>query len=476
MIASLVLLAALAGPADDVATLSKEVDALKKAVADTASQRTVADLEARLERLAGELEKVRARNASDDDVRRAVDSLQVQVTDLERRVSSLRVRGDDTASGFPAGSHAAYDEGFTLRGNDEAMFLRFNAYAQVRYEGIDVEDARETANASDRSTFTLPRTRLEMTGTAFSPQLAYRLLVDFTQSPAILDAWAEWTPRTWLAVRAGRFKVPFSRQRTVAENRFQLTDRAEVTNEFTPDRDIGVELGTTLFDGRLQALVAMQNGSRLLNANDNIDFGYAAHVIFEPLGPLSERDEGDAEDVQQPLVSFGGSFLYNLLPTDAAKIGLSEDVDGDGKVDNVAEWEAGAELAARWRGASLQAELFYRNLDYGKAPPTVNLAGLDRTSTWGTYVQAGYFVVPHKLEVAGRYGYSQPTSFGLDPSLRTAVPADQHEVTAGISYLIVGRSLKLQLEYSHFEGDNIPELHGLSRTSSRIRAQLQVGF
>ena len=475
MIASLVLLAALAGPADDVATLSKEVDALKKAVSEAASQRTVADLEARIERLSGELAQTRARNASDDDIRRAVDSLQAQVTDLERRVASLRVRGDDTASGFPAGSHAAYDEGFTLRGNDEGMFLRFNAYAQIRYEGIDVEDARETANASDRSTFTLPRTRLEMTGTAFTPQLAYRLLVDFTQSPEILDAWAEWTPHPWLAVRAGRFKTPFSRQRLVAENKFELTDRAQVTDEFTPDRDIGVQLGTTLLDGRLHAQVAMQNGSRGLT-NDNIDFGYAAHVTIEPLGTLTGRDEGDAEDVQQPLVSIGGSFLYNLLPTDAAKIGLSQDVDGDGKVDNVAMWEGGAELAARWRGASLQAELFYRNLDYGKAPPTVNSAGVDRQTSWGTYVQAGYFVLPRRLEVAGRYGYSQPVSFGLDASLRTAVPAERHEVTAGISYLIVGRSLKLQLEYSYFEDDNVPELHGLSRISSRVRAQLQVGF
>src|SRR5262245_51926498 len=127
MITSFLLLALLAGPADDVATLQKEVDALKKAVADTASQRSVADLEARLERLSAELAQTRARNASDDDLRRAVDSLQAQVAELERRLASLRVRNEDVASGFPAAAHAAYEEGFTLRGNDEGLLLRINA-------------------------------------------------------------------------------------------------------------------------------------------------------------------------------------------------------------------------------------------------------------------------------------------------------------------------------------------------------------
>jgi len=470
MIASLVLLAALAGP-DDVATLSKEVDALKKAVADAASQRSVADLEARLERLSAELAQTRARNASDDDVRRSVDSLQAQVSELERRVASLRVRSDDSASGFPAGSHAAYDEGFTLRGNEDGLLLRFNAYAQIRYEGVNIED-HETANASDRSTFTLPRTRLEMTGNAFSPQLAYRLLFDFTQSPVIQDAWAEWTPRTWLAIRAGRFKTPFSRQHLVAENKYGLTDRSDADDAFRPDRDVGLQLATALWDGRVHAQVALQNGSRGLT-NDNIDFAYAAHLTFEPLGALNGRDEGDAEWSESPLVSIGGSFLYNLLATDAAKIGLSQDVDGDGKVDNVAMWEGGAELAARWRGSSLQTELFYRDFDYGKAPPTV---GAGRQTSWGGYVQAGYFILPRRLELAARYGYSQPVNFGLDASLRPAVPAEHHEGTGGISYLIVGRSLKLQAEYSYFEDENVPELQGKSRSSYRVRAQLQVGF
>ena len=472
MITSLVLLAALAGPADDLATLAKEVEAVKKAVAESASQRSVAELEARLERLSAELAQTRERNATDADVRRVIDSLQVQVAELERRVASLRVRSEDVASGFPAGAHASYEEGFTLRGNDEGLLLRLNAWTQVRFEATDVEDARETANASDHSTFTLPRTRLDLSGNAFLPQLAYRFFVDLAQSPSLLEAWAEWSPRPWLALRAGRFQTPFSRQHLVAENRFQLTDRADATDAFRPDRDLGLQAGTTLWDGRFRAQVAMQNGSRGL-ANDNIDFAYSAHVVVDPLGAMSSSSEGDAEGSETPLVSIGASLLYNLLPTDAAQVGLSPDVDGNGKLDNVALWEAGAELAARWRGASLQGELFYRRLDYGAAPSTV---GPDRLTTWGGYAQAGYFVLPHRIEIAARYSYAQPIAFELDSSLRPAVPEVHHEVTGGASYLIVGRAIRLHAEYSYLEDENVPEIGGHSRPSKRVRFQLQVGF
>jgi phosphate-selective porin OprO and OprP len=475
MIASLVLLAALAGPADDVATLSKEVDALKKAVSDAASQRSVAELEARIERLSAELAQTRARNATDEDVRRSIDSLSAQVAELDRRVASLRVHNEDTASGFPASAHAGYDEGFTLRGNDDGLLLRINAYAQFRYEGIGVEDSRETANASDVSTFTLPRARLDLTGNAYFPQLTYRFLVDFTRSPSILDAWADWTPRPWISIRAGNFKPPFSRQRQADSNRLQMTERANATTEFAPRRELGVEAGTSLWDNRVHFAAAIQNGNPG-PVNDNIDFAYAARFTIDPLGYIPDRDEGDAEYSESPLVSVGGSFLYNLLPTDAARIGLSPDVDGNGKLDNVAEWEAGAEMAARWRGASIQSELFYRNLDFGKAPPTVNQAGIDRQTTWGTYVQAGYFVVPRRLEIAARYSFAQPIDFGLDLTLRPTVPAENHEATFTITHLIVGRMIKIQAEYSFLEQDNVPELHGLSRSANRIRAQLQVGF
>jgi hypothetical protein len=182
------------------------------------------------------------------------------------------------------------------------------------------------------------------------------------------------------------------------------------------------------------------------------------------------RDEGDAEGTPRPLVSVGGSFLYNLAPTDAALVGLPTDVDGDGKLDNVAIWKWGADLAARWRGASLQAELFWRRLDYGAAVPTT------RRSSFGAYAQAGYFILPHRLSADARYSYAQPIGLGLDTTERAAVASEQHEATFGLSYLFFGRLVKAQVEYSYLEDEAVPEVGGGSRKSNRARAQLQFGF
>jgi len=277
--------------------------------------------------------------------------------------------------------------------------------------------------------------------------------------------------RGCLAVRAGRLQTPFSRQWLVAEDRFQLADRSDATELFRPDRDLGVQVRFAPGPGRVQVSAALMNGSALpATRNDNLDFAYVARLTVQPWGAVPP-DEGDAEDVQHPLVAVGGSFLYNLVPTDAALVGLPTDVDGDGRIDNVAIWQAGAEAAARFRGASLEAELFYRRYDFGAAQ------SIEKLTYWGAYGQAGYFLLPRRLEVAGRYSWAQPSRFGLSSDARRLVGAAHHETTLGGSYLFAGRALKAQLEYSYLVDDEVPALPGAaSRYSHRVRVQLQLAF
>ena len=62
----------------------------------------------------------------------------------------------------------------------------------------------------------------------------------------------------------------------------------------------------------------------------------------------------------------------------------------------------------------------------------------------GFYLQAGYFVIPEKLELAARYSYVDPDNpNSIDDN-------DQQEVTGGISYYLYGHNLKLQANYSFF--------------------------
>jgi hypothetical protein len=254
----------------------------------------------------------------------------------------------------------------------------------------------------------------------------------------------------------------------VAESRFQLVDRSDATELFRPDRDYGVQAAFAVWDDRLRAVVAVTNGARQ-SQNDNIDFAYSARVVCEPLGPLAPG-EGDAEWSDTLMVAIGASFLYDLVPTDAASLGLPADIDGDGRIDNVGVWQAGAEIAGRWHGASIAAEVFHRTLDYGGAETAT------RKSTVGTYAQAGYFLVPRRLELAARYSFAQPSGFGLDATTRAALGTEHHEATFGSSYLLFGRDVKAQLEYSYLVDTDVPENGHRDRASHRIRAQIQLAF
>ena len=66
----------------------------------------------------------------------------------------------------------------------------------------------------------------------------------------------------------------------------------------------------------------------------------------------------------------------------------------------------------------------------------------------GFFVQGGYFVIPKKLEIAGRYeliDYGRNHPEGGTPGL-----VDNHcSYTAGLNYFLHGRDHKIQINYKH---------------------------
>ncbi len=117
----------------------------------------------------------------------------------------------------------------------------------------------------------------------------------------------------------------------------------------------------------------------------------------------------------------------------------------------------GFDAAFKWRGLSVQGEYFGGKGEGQNLGRTVHARGY--------YGQAGYFLLPKKLEVAARYS-------SVDPN-RDKSQDLQVEVTGAVSYYFEGHNFKLQGDYTNIH----TQLAGKQATDDKqLRVQAQLAF
>jgi hypothetical protein len=96
-----------------------------------------------------------------------------------------------------------------------------------------------------------------------------------------------------------------------SSGRLQFLDRDLLTFEFTRGRDIGVQVGGRVAEGKVEYLAGIFNGnaaSRL--GNDNGKYQYNARVVFEPWGRVG-YSESDFDSTDRPLFAIAGQVEHN---------------------------------------------------------------------------------------------------------------------------------------------------------------------
>jgi hypothetical protein len=428
------------------------------------------DLQSELIQIRRELDGVEKQNASWDDLRRNLDQLSARVDDLAVRMDRPLPAPSSTAAAAPAG--AGGRASLFGPGGWPRPALRI----QAGYEGALVDRGPGQLAAPNRSGFALRHAEIYFQGNvgAWLRQVEYRLQVDFAESPILKDAFAQWRVTRSLAIRVGRFKLPFGFQRYLRSTYYDFVDRSETMNAFSLERDVGLMVAGRPLAGRLQYQLAVTNGAGndSFNKNDNLDLAATARVVAAPWGPLPDS-EGDLVGQRWPLLAVGIAGNYNLLPTDVAvRTGdpaANVDVDHNGRVDNVAIYQGAVELRAHFHGAALQAELF-RRLEHPGA------AAADRT-TGGAYVQASYFVLPHFLQLSARVERTDLPLYGVTLAQREASGSRIDAQTGAISAYVRGHDLKVQVDYTHLRTAGVTTADGLySPDSHRVRASAQLMF
>ena len=308
-----------------------------------------------------------------------------------------------------------------------ARQMQLNVYSQIRFQSFQ--------ESGKNDGFDIRRARFDLKGNA-SPWFSYRLQTDFVGSPKIIDAYGEIKLADYFLITAGQFKIPFSLENLASSSKLEMIDRSQVVEALVArgkdvignqnGRDIGVQVsGTILKLNNLPLLeyrIGVFNGSGINivdTANSAKDI--AGRLIFTPIKGLS----------------FGGSIYEGW---DKA---IKPDVPGLSQRRN----RIGGEVSYATSLLSLKGEYIY-----GKD-------GITNRAGW--YAQAGYFIIPQKLQVLCKYDVYDPKTTSSDNILTNYV--------FGGNYFFNNWS-RLQAFYT------IRQEEGVAMTNNYFSVQYQIGF
>ena len=369
-------------------------------------------------------------------------------------------------------------KGITFTSQDDKFQLSVGSQMQFRYTMLDKDHS-----ASDQSKFEPKRIKLNLNGYAFTKDLTFKITYNFGGN-ALEETYLNYRLIDEAQARIGQDKVQFGRQWITPSGANQFVDVSAVTTAFVPGYDIGLSINGKVADGLAYYSVGGYNGSGQNNVRNSRDDAFAARIAINPLGDMA-YSEADLDNSQKPLVSIGSSFYRNTVngtaeattttTTPTAGVGFlktggwfatgrglsatAKQVAATEAIDfNTAEVDA----AFKWLGFSAQAEYFLAQAD---GQTSKNIARAQ-----GYYVQAGYFLIPSKLEIAGRYGY-------LDPN-RDAANDHQVETTGAVSWYFSKHNLKIQGDYTniHNQARLVTGSTSNANDDQQIRLQAQLLF
>lgn len=310
--------------------------------------------------------------------------------------------------------HAGLDKGIGLE--TDSFRASLGMLSQAAYE-VTVDDDVQHG-------FSLRKARPTLRMGAFDGLLSAFVQPELAGDPRLLDAELGVHLLPELNLRFGQFVTPHSRGFITPVPKLQFIDFGRVESEFRADRDMGLSVEGALFDGDLEYAAGIFNGNGI---EPRLGDGYmwVGRLVANPFGPVP-YDE--TLPLTQPESPFRLAVGWNGFGRRRAREEMSTRRD----------YVTGPDLFIVFRGFTLLAEAFRRfRAEDGHT-----------IDAWGSYVQAGYFVVPRWVEIAGRAGF-------MDLDIN-APNQTQASYEGALNIYPVGNHFKIQLRYVHARGEAVP--------------------
>jgi hypothetical protein len=365
--------------------------------------------------------------------------------------------GVEEETSSPVGGWEEPEGGFTLRTDNGDYKMVAGGLIQARFDGIGWDDASGLDNTA---TFQVRRARGLLVGNFMGKQNTFFLQFGADTPDAYLfpedtssegfelfDAWAKHEFSPGFAIKAGQFKVPFSRQDLESPGKLQFATRSLAVERSGFDRrDVGVEVSGDFSQGMLQYALALVNGDGRNSLNVGNELGLYGRLVVNPTGDYG-YDEGDMIDRSELASTLGFAFHYQenapILP------------DGD-------IWRVNLEGGVKKSGASVQGEFHASNQDPAEFLDKISddLVDPEDFTNKGWYLQAGYFIKDSRAELVAR----------ASRLLLEGDENDESEYSFGINVFCKGHRLKMQAAYSYLDQDFLDLEH------HRFVGQAQIWF
>ncbi|HHT9105668.1 MAG TPA: porin [Candidatus Wujingus californicus] len=341
------------------------------------------------------------------------------------------------------------DEKYALsfRLPDDNYTLNLGGRLQFQYT---FKDKDEDFDESDVQDINLRRARVYMGGNIYTKFIHYYVELDGDKfNVGLRDFYIYVTPIEELNGKFGYFKVPFNRQRMTTSGKLLFIDRSIANDEFTQDRDYGVDIYGKPFEGHIEYHAAVFQGAgedpEKWDNGDNLDnkLLYVLNFRYNPFGKYDYYDETDVKYSDKLKATIGASVAFN------GKV-------NDEKIKDTNTVVGVVDLGVRYKGFTWDSDYFVRTEDPESDGDTVDSDGF--------YTQAGYFVIPKKLEVAARYSMLDPNN-----DINNDV---EKEYTAGVNYYFRAHRSKIQADVGYYVTDSEDQ----DKEENRIRIQYQIIF
>ncbi len=356
--------------------------------------------------------------------------------------------------------------GVTIRPKNELCELTFRFRMQNlvgQYFGQDF--------AADRTEAMVRRLRLRLDGYVFSPQVVYSIQLGLTGKDAkptangmtniIMDAIVYYKPSSAWSIGLGQSKIKTNRSFINSSGALQFVDRSIVSSQFTADRDFGLfgeyhHGGHEGFALSTYASVTLGEG-RNWGTSQAGGLAYNARLELFPCGKFHEKGqytEGDTyrEDKVKLMLAGGYSFNHKALLDQACKGSMLPAPHDIGTYY--------ADLMLKYRGFAFNADFMGRHACDNEAGDVFTGCGVNAQTS---------YMLTKRWELALRNSVLLP-----DAQTRRLEGYDLwNQSTLGVSYYIIGHSLKLQfdLSYNYMKNALSPSYDRLG-----LRFQLELGL